>query len=130
MHALINIHEYHCIVIHIRCWLMDNWFFSNAVLIVHIRVSRKSRASCTWHIKQIFTNTKATLKKTKLYAIYSLIYPPIETSVRSTHPTACRLIWFVLISYIKAAQGLPFVIASAGLASPLIHLTSVICLRL
>ena len=37
-------------------------------------------------MKRIFTNTKATLKKTKLHAIYSLIYPLIEMSVRSTHP--------------------------------------------
>ena len=81
-------------------------------------------------MKRIFTNTEATLKKTKLYAIYSLIYPPIEMSVRSTHPTACRLIWFILISYIRAAQGLPFIIASVGLASPLIYLIFVICLRL
>ena len=24
MHALINMHEYHYIIIHMRCWLMDN----------------------------------------------------------------------------------------------------------
>ena len=133
------------------------------MLIVYIRVSRKSHTSCTWHMKQIFTNTKATLKKTKLHAIeycsiytitrsflsicnnscsvkpalsllyipiYSLIYPPIETFVRSTHPTACRLIWFVLISRVKAVQGLPFIIASIGLAYPSIYLTSIICLHL
>ena len=131
-------HEYHCIVIYMRCWLMDNWFFSNAVLIVHIRVSCNSHTSYTWYMKWIFTNTKVTLKKTKLHAIeylqhisiYSLICPPIETFIRSTHPTACRSIWFVSISYIRAAQGLPFIIASIGLASPLIHLTSVICLCL
>ena len=81
-------------------------------------------------MKRIFTNTKATLKKTKLYAIYSLIYLPIEMSVRSTHPTAYRLIWFVLISRVRAAQRLPFVITSTGLASLSIHLTSIICLRL
>ena len=51
-------------------------------------------------------------------------------SVRSTHPTACKSIWFISISHVKAAQSLPFIIASAELASPLIYLTSVICLRL
>ena len=39
---------------------MDDYFFSNAVLIVYIRVSRKSCASCTWHMKWIFTNNKYT----------------------------------------------------------------------
>ena len=24
MYALINVHKYHCIVIYIQCWLMDN----------------------------------------------------------------------------------------------------------
>ena len=129
-------YEYYCIIIYIRCWLVDNWFFFNIVLIVHIRVSRKSHTPCTWHIKRIFTNTKATLKKTKLHAIeyysiyaitrpflsirnnsrfiepalsllyvsiYSVIYLPIETSVHFTDPTAYRLIWFILISRVKAA---------------------------
>ena len=68
-------HKYYCIVIRMRCWLMDNCFFFNIVLIVYIRVSRKSYTLCTWYIKRIFTNTGATLKKTKLHAIeYCSIY--------------------------------------------------------
>ena len=47
IYALINVHKYHCIVIRMRCWLMDDYFFSNTVLIVHIRVSRKLRTLCT-----------------------------------------------------------------------------------
>jgi hypothetical protein len=27
IHALINVHEYHCIAIRMRCWLMDALFF-------------------------------------------------------------------------------------------------------
>ena len=25
IHALINVHEYHCIVIRMRCWLLDDY---------------------------------------------------------------------------------------------------------
>jgi hypothetical protein len=45
MHALINVHEYHCIAIRMRCWLMDVYpLFSNGVLTVY---TRRSRALCT-----------------------------------------------------------------------------------
>ena len=27
IHALINVHEYHCIAIRMRCWLVDVLFF-------------------------------------------------------------------------------------------------------
>jgi hypothetical protein len=49
--------------------------------------------------------------------------------MRSTHPTVYRSIWFVSISRVRAAQGLPFVIVFAGLVFPSIHLISVICFR-
>ena len=26
IHALINVHEYHCIVIRMRCWLLDDYY--------------------------------------------------------------------------------------------------------
>ena len=43
MHALINVHEYHCIAILLRCWLVDVLIasYSNVVLTVyiHVRVS-------------------------------------------------------------------------------------------
>jgi hypothetical protein len=28
IHALINVHEYHSIAIRMRCWLVDDWFYS------------------------------------------------------------------------------------------------------
>jgi hypothetical protein len=39
IHALINVHEYHCIAIRMRCWLVDVFFllFSAAVLTVYAR---------------------------------------------------------------------------------------------
>jgi len=46
--------------------------------------------------------------------------------VRSTHSTVFNLIRFVLISRLRANNGLLLVIASIGLLSPLIHLTSAI----
>ena len=27
IHALINVHEYHCIVIRMRCWLLDDYCY-------------------------------------------------------------------------------------------------------
>jgi hypothetical protein len=44
--------------------------------------------------------------------------------MRSTHLTVCRSIWFVSISRVIAAQGLLFVIISAGLVLLSIHLTA------
>ena len=40
-----------------------------------------------------------------------------------THFTVFNLIWFILISHLRASNGLLLVIASVGLLSPLIHLT-------
>jgi len=45
---------------------------------------------------------------------------------RSTYSTIFNLIWFVLISYLRANNGLLLVIASIGLLSLLIYLTSAI----
>jgi len=42
---------------------------------------------------------------------------------RSTHSTVFNSIWFVLISCLRANNGLLLVIASVGLLSLLIHLT-------
>ena len=58
--------------------------------------------------------------------IHSLIYPLIEMFIYFTHPIACRLIQFILMSYIKAIKGLSFIIESVGLAFLLIYLTSII----
>jgi hypothetical protein len=44
-------------------WLM----FSNIVSIIHIHVSRKLHTFYTWYVKQIATNTRATLRETKSY---------------------------------------------------------------
>ena len=40
-----------------------------------------------------------------------------------THSTVFNSIWFVLISHLRASNGLLLVIVSTGLLSPLIHLT-------
>ena len=43
--------------------------------------------------------------------------------VRFTHSTVFNSIWFVLISYLRADDGLLLVIVFTGLLSPLIYLT-------
>jgi hypothetical protein len=68
IHALINVHEYHCIAIRMRCRLMDACFlFSAAVLATYMLGSHSSRA--LMHVRRMVTNTRATLKETRLHAI-------------------------------------------------------------
>ena len=57
-----------------------------------------------------------------LYCVYVLI-SWVASIVHSTHSTVFNLIWFVLISYLRANNGLFLVIVSAGLLSLLIYLT-------
>ena len=47
----------------------------------------------------------------------------VTSIVHFTHSTVFNSIWFVLINYLRANNGLLLVIASIGLLSPLIHLT-------
>ena len=49
IHALINMHEYYCIVIRIRCQLLDNSYysFSNTVSVIHTRLAQ---ITCYIHV--------------------------------------------------------------------------------
>jgi hypothetical protein len=40
IHALINGHEYHCVAIRMRCWLMDACFVFSAAVLTDIRGAR------------------------------------------------------------------------------------------
>jgi hypothetical protein len=55
IHALINVHEYHCIAIRMRCRLMDACFlFSAAVSATYMLGSHSSRALV--HVRRMVTN--------------------------------------------------------------------------
>ena len=57
MHALINVHEYHCIAIRMRCWLVDDSCFCSILLRgVDIYASRVG------HVQDATTNTKKELQ--------------------------------------------------------------------
>ena len=75
------------------------------------------------------TNTRAILE-IELSALL-LSFPYYSAFPLSTYSTASSLILFVLSSYFNTPETpFPFVIALAGLVSPVIHFTSVISLRL
>ena len=51
IHALINVHEYHCIAIRMRCWLVDVLFFYSLLKCwQHICASRID------HVRRMTTN--------------------------------------------------------------------------
>ena len=49
IHALINMHEYHCIAIRMRCWLLDDscCSFSSTVSVIHTRLAQ---ITCYIHV--------------------------------------------------------------------------------
>ena len=75
------------------------------------------------------TNTRATLE-IELFTLL-LSFPYYSVFPLSTYSIASSLILFVLSSYFNTPETpFPFVIALAGLVSPIIHFTSVISLYL
>ncbi len=61
-----------------------------------------------------------------------MVFIPFSSlySARSTHSVTFKLIMFMLRRVLSTLHGFPLVMASAGLALPLIYFTSAISLRL